>query len=111
MHFQTSQMKGQSLAPIVATLALVFAAATPMALAQSPYDQLADMPFKEGYIAKGNAPTLLDDLFFQRATQTYLWALPAPFARPKSISFTSRVPARFATAITLPGLMSRWISR
>jgi hypothetical protein len=41
------------------------------------YDQLADMPFKEGYIAKDNAPVLLGDLFFQRAVQTYLWALPA----------------------------------
>ena len=41
------------------------------------YDELANMPFKEGYIAKGNMPILLDDLFFQRATQTYLWALPA----------------------------------
>ena len=32
---------------------------------------------KTGYIAKDNAPTLPDELFFQRAVQTYLWALPA----------------------------------
>ena len=48
------------------------------ALAQnSRFDELADMPFKEGYIAKGDVPTLLNDLFFQRSVQTYLWALPA----------------------------------
>jgi hypothetical protein len=44
---------------------------------QNLFDELANLPFKEGYIAKGNVPILLDDLFFQRATQTYLWALPA----------------------------------
>jgi hypothetical protein len=43
----------------------------------SSFDELANLPFKEGYIAKSNVPILLDDLFFQRATQTYLWALPA----------------------------------
>ena len=39
--------------------------------------KLADLPFKDGYIPKGNVPTLLDELFFQRAVQSYLWALPA----------------------------------
>ena len=45
--------------------------------AQSHYEKLANLPFVAGYVAKGNAPTLLDELFFQRAVQTYLWALPA----------------------------------
>jgi len=45
--------------------------------AASQYAKLADLPFKEGYILKGDAPTLTDELFFQRAVQTYLWALPA----------------------------------
>src|SRR5271165_1059989 len=62
---------------MTAALAVASTTATLIARTQSPYDQLADMPFKEGYIAKDNAPILLDDLFFQRATQTYLWALPA----------------------------------
>ena len=44
---------------------------------ESRYEDLANLPFVAGYIAKGNAPTLLDELFFQRAVQTYLWALPA----------------------------------
>jgi hypothetical protein len=48
------------------------------ALAQnSSFDELANLPFKEGYIAKGNVPILLDESFFQRGVQTYLWAVPA----------------------------------
>jgi hypothetical protein len=37
----------------------------------------SNLPFEEGYVAKNNVQTLLDELFFQRAVQTYLWALPA----------------------------------
>ena len=40
-------------------------------------EKLADLPFQDGYIPKGDTPTLTDELFFQRAVQTYLWALPA----------------------------------
>jgi hypothetical protein len=43
----------------------------------SHYEKLADLPFKEGYIPKSDIPILTDELFFQRAVQTYLWALPA----------------------------------
>ena len=35
------------------------------------------MPFENGYIEKKNDQTLLDELFFQRAVQTYIWAQPA----------------------------------
>jgi hypothetical protein len=45
--------------------------------AQSHYDDLVNLPFQAGYIAKDHAPTLLDESSFQRAVQTYLWALPA----------------------------------
>jgi len=41
------------------------------------YDDLANLTFKDGYLAKHDAQTLLDELFFQRAVQTYLWALPS----------------------------------
>lgn len=41
------------------------------------YDELANLSFKDGYLAKEDVPALLNDLFFQRAVQTYLWALPA----------------------------------
>jgi hypothetical protein len=65
-----------SFCAIVVTWVLAFATA-PMTHAQSHYEKLADLPFKEGYVPKGDAPTLTDELFFQRAVQTYLWALPA----------------------------------
>ena len=48
-----------------------------MTTAQSLYETLAGLPYKEGYIPKDDVPTLLDESFFQRAVQTYLWALPA----------------------------------
>jgi hypothetical protein len=62
---------------VVAALALAFTTATTMAQDQSHYDELSNMPFKEGYVAKDNVPTLLDESFFERGVQTYLWAVPA----------------------------------
>src|SRR5689334_22391067 len=62
---------------VVAALTLAFTTATTMAQDQSHYDELSNMPFKEGYVAKDNVPTLLDESFFERAVQTYLWAMPA----------------------------------
>src|SRR6188472_448711 len=41
------------------------------------YDSLATLPFDHGYVRRDDAAALLDELFFQRAVQTYLWALPA----------------------------------
>jgi len=47
------------------------------ALAQETrFDKLANAPFKENRPTKETAQTLRDELLFQRATQTYLWALP-----------------------------------
>ncbi|PYP78704.1 MAG: DUF1254 domain-containing protein [Gemmatimonadetes bacterium] len=43
----------------------------------SHYEELANLPFDHGYVRRQDAPALLDELFFQRAVQTYLWALPA----------------------------------
>jgi hypothetical protein len=40
------------------------------------FDTLADLPFRENRPTKETAQTLRDELLFQRATQTYLWALP-----------------------------------
>ena len=40
------------------------------------FDELANLPFAEGRPTKETAQTLRDELLFQRATQTYLWALP-----------------------------------
>ncbi|GLS28631.1 Uncharacterized conserved protein [Mesorhizobium albiziae] len=59
--------------------ALVLAlGATTAAFAQSSrYDELAAMPYERGYLSDADSKTLLDELTFQRAVQTYLWALPA----------------------------------
>jgi hypothetical protein len=43
---------------------------------QSRFDQLANLPFAENRPIPETAQTLQDELLFQRATQTYLWALP-----------------------------------
>jgi hypothetical protein len=50
---------------------------TTQALAQETYfDKLSNLPFAENRPTKATAQTLRDELLFQRATQTYLWALP-----------------------------------
>ena len=43
---------------------------------ETSFDKLANLPFAEGRPTKETAQTLRDELLFQRATQTYLWALP-----------------------------------
>ena len=43
---------------------------------QSHFEQLANLPFSEGRPTPETAQTLQDTLLFQRATQTYLWAMP-----------------------------------
>jgi hypothetical protein len=43
---------------------------------QSHFEQLANLPFSENRPTADTAQTLKDELLFQRATQTYLWALP-----------------------------------
>jgi hypothetical protein len=45
--------------------------------AQSHYESLADTPFQGGYPTREGVTTLQDELFFQRAVQSYIWALPA----------------------------------
>jgi len=52
-------------------------ATTPEEVQKSRYHLLADMPFVSGYIARDHVPALLDESFFQRGVQTYLWAVPA----------------------------------
>ena len=62
---------------LAAALTLAFSTATTIAQGQSHYDDLANLPFQAGYIAKDNTKTLLNELFFERAAQAYLWAMPA----------------------------------
>lgn len=40
------------------------------------FDELANLPFEENRPTEQTAQTLSDELLFQRATQTYLWAMP-----------------------------------
>ena len=62
-------------AALVGALAMI--GLTTQALAQETYfDKMANLPFAEGRPTKEAAQTLRDELLFQRATQTYLWALP-----------------------------------
>ena len=42
----------------------------------SRFDELANLPFVENRPTKETTQTLKDELFFQRATQAYLWAMP-----------------------------------
>ena len=51
---------------MAAALTLAFTTMAPIAQAQSRYGKLADLPRKEGYIPKSDAPTLTDELFFER---------------------------------------------
>jgi len=44
--------------------------------AQSRFDQLANLPLRENRPTDDTAKGLRDELLFQRATQTYLWAMP-----------------------------------
>ena len=56
---------------------LAMSALATQALAQEThFDELANLPFSENRPTKETAQTLRDELLFQRATQTYLWALP-----------------------------------
>jgi len=41
------------------------------------YRELAELPFVADYPTSETSRTLDDELFFQRAVQTYLWTLPA----------------------------------
>ena len=43
---------------------------------EASFDRLAGASFVEGRPTKKTAQLLRDELLFQRATQTYLWAMP-----------------------------------
>ena len=45
-------------------------------MAQSRFEELANLPMKENRPSDETARTLKDELLFQRATQAYLWAMP-----------------------------------
>jgi hypothetical protein len=56
---------------------VIVACASPLAAAQgNRYDVLANSTMVENRPTSETSRTLKDELLFQRATQTYLWALP-----------------------------------
>ncbi len=62
---------------VSAIASAILLCAMPAALAQEAnFDKLANLPFKEDRPTKETAQILRDELLFQRATQTYLWAMP-----------------------------------
>ena len=62
---------------IALLFALTTSVNTPFLTAQtSDYNKLANLPFVNNRPTPEAARILSDELLFQRATQTYLWALP-----------------------------------
>lgn len=61
---------------ITLTLGLLLGTSLQTTHAQSRFDELADLPFDKNRPTPETAQTLRDELLFQRATQTYLWAMP-----------------------------------
>ena len=57
-------------------LAAIVLSSTSLHAQNSRFDQLANAPFSENRPTPETAQLLKDELLFQRATQTYLWALP-----------------------------------
>jgi hypothetical protein len=43
----------------------------------SRYDELANLPFEDGFLSEEGIAALKDELVFQCAVQSYIWALPA----------------------------------
>jgi hypothetical protein len=60
----------------VTLLALSVAMADAPRAQTTRFDSLAKLPFEQNRPTAKTAQTLKDELLFQRATQTYLWALP-----------------------------------
>src|SRR5262249_52499559 len=58
------------------TALLIGTLGVPAAHAQTRFDELANAPFRENRPTPETARALRDELLFQRATQTYIWAMP-----------------------------------
>jgi len=66
-----------SLNRVLLCLALLASCGTHALAQTSRYDELANLPFENGYPTKEGVEALKDELLFQRAVQSYIWALPA----------------------------------
>ncbi len=65
-----------SLRVLAAATFLTMGGFSPASADQSRFDALANLPFEKNRPTAETAQTLKDELLFQRATQTYYWALP-----------------------------------
>jgi hypothetical protein len=70
-------MAMMSLRKTFVVLSLVIGLVAPALAQVSRYDELANLPFTEGNPSKEGIAVLKDELLFQRAVQSYLWAQPA----------------------------------
>ena len=62
---------------LAGAILLVSTTCAPCAHAQSSrFNELANAPFTNGFLSKEAIALLKDELLFQRAVQSYLWALP-----------------------------------
>lgn len=59
-----------------ALLASALCSASPALARSDRIEAIANLPFKHNRPTPETARTLMDELLFQRATQTYLWAMP-----------------------------------
>jgi hypothetical protein len=62
---------------VVGALLAATSSVTDAQAQSSRYDALANPPFTNGFLSKDAIAALKDELVFQRATQAYLWAVPA----------------------------------
>src|SRR5262245_9187217 len=69
-------MTGIAHRPVLAALMLGSCLAMPAFAQTDRYDAMANSPMVENRPTPETAKLLKDELLFQRATQTYLWALP-----------------------------------
>ena len=75
VNMKTTHSRSLFAAARVGVLAMS-ALATQAFAQETSFDKLANLPFAEGRPTKETTQTLRNELLFQRATQTYLWALP-----------------------------------
>ncbi len=62
--------------PRLAVCLCLVALATTAKAQSSRFEELANLPFEQNRPTEATARTLQEELTFQRATQTYLWAMP-----------------------------------
>jgi hypothetical protein len=75
MNMRSTRTRKFLTAALVGVLATSVLATQTLAQ-ETSFDKLANLPFSEGRPTKETAQTLRNELLFQRATQTYLWAMP-----------------------------------